>query len=110
LDEYFEKLPKNIELRSSAVPTRKQQDTASKQPTVPSKRPASGETENIPPRNKAPVIQTHSALGILINARLQPKIEFVSPDTYKRIREEQWNHDDPDFYTLLNPSSRLGWQ
>jgi hypothetical protein len=94
LDTEFNQLPKKIELRSSAVPTMKQE-------TVQSKRSSrSVSVQNVSPPNKAPVIQTHSALGILINLKVNTTVEFVTPDTYKLIREELWNRGD-EFYTLL---------
>jgi hypothetical protein len=54
----------------------------------------------------APLMRTYSALGILKNAteRPGPKIEFVSPDTYRAIRAEAWNADTEDRnYYIVTP-------
>jgi hypothetical protein len=63
----------------------------------------------------APLMKTYSALGILKNAAEQPnpKIGFVSHDTYNRIRSYQWNdpegnHPDLNFYTLLPEDENSG--
>jgi hypothetical protein len=54
---------------------------------------------------RAPLMRTYSALGILKNAtdRTQPKIEFVTAETYRQIRGDSWNGDDASlsYYTLL---------
>ncbi len=63
----------------------------------------------------APLMKTYSALGILKNSvePPYPRIAFVTPETYGRIRHRPWNRyaQNPNltFYTLLpedeNPSS-----
>jgi len=56
--------------------------------------------------SRAPLMRTYSALGILRNAtqRPGPKIEFVTPEAYSRIRQEPWNTavDRLSYYTLLS--------
>jgi hypothetical protein len=101
LNTELDKLPKKIELRSSAVPTKKQA-------TPPSKRSSGSEAAaNISPPNKSPVIQMHSAVGILVSSLFNypnaPFIGFVpTPDTFKRISEYPWNdHPSAQFYTVL---------
>lgn len=55
----------------------------------------------------APLMKTYSALGILKNAvePPYPRIGFVAPEVYHRIRGYEWNKyaENPDlnFYTLL---------
>jgi hypothetical protein len=86
LNAELDKLPKQIELRSSAVPTKKQ--------STPSSKSSSGSeaAANISPPNKSPVIQTHSAIGILISSLFGstptygPFIGFVRPELFNRIK------------------------
>jgi hypothetical protein len=55
----------------------------------------------------APLMKTYSALGILKNAvePPYPRIGFVSPEVYRRIRDYEWNkyaqNPDLNFYTLF---------
>jgi hypothetical protein len=81
-------LPDVIELRVLPLPLLAHGDDAAN-PTV---------------RNKAPVMGTYSALGILKNAteRPGPKIEFVTPERYRQIRADPWNRavDTLSYYTL----------
>ncbi|MGO8865886.1 MAG: hypothetical protein ACLQME_05210 [Alphaproteobacteria bacterium] len=98
LNEARKCLPNSIELRTVPVPPEK----------VFSLGLISG----------APLMRTYSALGILKTATEQPypKIEFVSADTYRKIRLHPWNQDldSSSFYTLLpedeapgdNPASK----
>jgi hypothetical protein len=63
---------------------------------------------NAPCKDLAPIMRTRSALGMLqgATAEYDPLIAFVRPDTFQRIRTEEWNRSKfwgqvPDFYTLL---------
>jgi hypothetical protein len=51
---------------------------------------------------RVPVLRTYSALGILKNATETPRIAFVPPDQYRKIRDAQWNNDKDavGFYIL----------
>ncbi len=55
--------------------------------------------------NRAPMMRTYSALGILKNAteRPGPKIEFVTPQMYRTIHDDPWNAGvrKSSYYTLL---------
>ena len=81
-------LPNFIELRTVAVP------------------PEIARSEGL--ISGAPLMRTYSALGILKNAteRPHPKIAFVSPEIYRKIRARPWNEDvdNLSFYTLLPES------
>jgi hypothetical protein len=91
-------LPNFIELRTASVP------------------PQIARSEGLV--SGAPLMRTYSALGILKNAteRPHPKIAFVSPEVYGKIRSYPWNQeaDRSSSYTLLpetedpldNPISR----
>lgn len=90
LETARECLPNAIELRVSPLPW--QSNAAGVQ------LPAFG--------SYAPVMRTYSALGILKNAteRPNPKIEFVTPQQYRQIRDDPWNADvDTSSYYTLTP-------
>jgi len=84
-------LPTTIELRVLPVPAGVQ---------------GGGATAAADFSSSAPLMRTYSALGILRNAtqRPGPKIEFVTPEAYSRIRQEPWNAavDRLSYYTLLS--------
>lgn len=106
LDADFARLPQKIELRSTPVPTTQQQPVSPPNP----KQPASGKMENTSPSNKAPVLSTHSALGILLNAPQQPTIEFVTRSAFEKIIHQKWNSDSSNtFYTLTASDENSLW-
>jgi hypothetical protein len=95
LNDVFEVLPRRLELRTAAVSDTKK--AAGGNATDRSKPP--------PPKNIAPVMITHSALGTLNYAVGHDTygVEFVTPAAYQKITAHKWNKGDfdPDFYTLL---------
>jgi hypothetical protein len=109
LDEVFDLLPRRLELRTAAVKSKTAH--ASADPPQPSKniaksaatRASNEDSSSSPPKNSAPVMTTHSALGTLIYALspAAPGIEIVTPAIYKQIFSHSWNVNGADFYTLL---------
>jgi hypothetical protein len=111
LDEIFGELPKKIELRSSAVPTRKAQSSSSKSTTGSRKTVPDSDAENVSPPNRAPIVQIHSALGILLGSLTQisgvrPLIEFVTPEVFDHIHQTQPADPDRQYYLLTVDQQR----
>lgn len=86
--EVLKCLPNFIELRTKPVPPAKANDLIS----------------------SAPLLKTYSALGILKNATegSSRRIEFVSPDQYRRIIGYKWNTDPDNLNWLVSYTLRPG--
>jgi hypothetical protein len=94
-------LPSSIELRVVSAPAPVPRSPIGK---------AGKKSETAGPNlvSRAPLMRTYSALGILKAAteRPHPKVEFVTPDRYREIRDattHPWNGDTDSlsYYTLL---------
>jgi hypothetical protein len=98
----------SIELRTVAVtPQQKTQNAAANKSGATSEQKMS----NADLQTRAPVMRTLSALGILRGGTESKRIEFVSPEEYREIRNEPWNKDSEsvDFYTkAYKPSDFVG--
>jgi hypothetical protein len=91
---YINNLPRRLELRNKAVPTTPQSARPSKQNDAPVS----------PPSNSAPVVTTHSALGILLSATGN-YIEYVTPDKFNEIYQRANSLGYVPQYYTLSPSS-----
>jgi hypothetical protein len=92
IDNVRKCLPDKIELRVIPVPAS-------------TGRARTGTAVSPERTSDAPLMRTYSALGIVKNAteRPGPKIEFVTPQVYRQIRDNPWNADinKSSYYTLL---------
>jgi hypothetical protein len=79
LDDSFSQLPRRIEVRTSSVPNPRTTDDKST-----SRRNSDKSSSPQPPPNPAPIIATHSALGVLLSAP-GAWIEFLSPSDFDAI-------------------------
>jgi hypothetical protein len=79
LNESFAQLPRRIEVRTSSVPNPRLTDDKSTP-----RRNSNKSGSPPPPPNPAPIIATHSALGVLLSAP-GAWIEFVSPSNFDTI-------------------------
>jgi hypothetical protein len=101
LDEAFRVLPRRLELRTAAVTDKKKAGGANA--GAANKADAEAGSKTPPPKNVAPVVTTHSALGTLKYAvgTDAPGVEFVTPAAYAKIAAHSWNKGGSEFYTLL---------
>jgi hypothetical protein len=79
LDDSFSQLPRRIEVRTSSVPNPRATDDKST-----SRRNSDKSSSPQPPPNPAPIIATHSALGVLLSAP-GAWIEFLAPNDFDAI-------------------------